>query len=327
MVVVVRAILVRVMSAALVVWASVTLLFGVFHVLPGSGADAVLAGDRIASPEEVQRTSERLGLDKPLHVQYWRYWKALSHGDLGTSFTKDRPVASLLSEAAPASLRLAFWALLLEVFIGIGVAVLVFRRRWLRDVATALSVFAIAVPVFVFGYLLQFVLGVYPAQHQWPSWASLPVQGIGDDTWWLVFPTGSQWRHLVLPAFTLAVVSSAVLLRLTLSGLRGAAVAPHVDGARARGVPERIVFRRHVLRNALIPLLTFVGADLVALFGSAVLTESVFNWPGIGSVVSGAMTRQDVPVVLGTAVVLALAYVAINTLVDVLYRVVDPRLR
>lgn len=324
----VRAVVVRFISALAVVWAAVTLLFIIFHVLPGSAAGAVLSGgDRIASEEALLRAEQQLGLDKPLLEQYGNYWSSLLHGDLGTSFVSDRSVSSLIAEAAPASLRLAFWALVLEVLVGIGFAVFAFRRPKLLMTATTWSVLAIAVPVFVTGYVLQLVLGVLPAQNDFPQWSRLPVQGIGDDEWWFVIPLGSQWRYLLLPAITLAVVSSAILLRLTVAALREAQSAPHVEGARARGIPERLVFRRHILRNALIPLLTFLGADLVALLGSAVLTEAVFNWPGMGSLIAESMERQDIPVVLGCGIVLATSYVAVNTAVDIAYRVIDPRLR
>jgi oligopeptide transport system permease protein len=322
-----REIVLRLVGALFVVWASVTLLFGVFHVLPGNGADGLLAGDRVASEELRRQTEQQLGLDRPLVVQYGKYWGNLLQGDLGTSFSTGRPVADMLRDAAPASLRLAFWALVLEVVIGVGVAAFVYRRHRLQWLASGWSVFAIAVPVFVLGYVLQIVLGVQSVKHDWPQWMRFPVQGIGDDSWFLVFPTGGQWRALVLPALTLAIVSSAVLLRLAITNLREAALAPHVVGARARGLSERVVFRRHVLRNALVPLLTFVAADLVALFGSAVLTETVFNWPGVGSVISRAIERRDVPVVLGAGIVLAIAYVVVNAVVDVAYRIIDPRLR
>jgi ABC-type dipeptide/oligopeptide/nickel transport system permease component len=203
----------------------------------------------------------------------------------------------------------------------------VHRRRHLRNLVSGVAVLAIAVPIFVSGYVFQIALGVYPSQHNWPHWLRFPVQGIGDDSWFAVVPAGGEWRYVLLPALSLALVSSAVLLRLTFASLRNATRAPHVDGARARGIPERVVFRRHVLRNAFMPLLTFVGADLVALFGSAVLTESVFNWPGVGTVVARGIERQDIPVVLGASIVLAVAYVVINTVIDVAYRILDPRLQ
>lgn len=317
----------RLVGGVVVVWAAVSLLFIVFHILPGSSADALLSGDRLATNSERAQTEHRLGLDRPLIVQYGKYWNGILHGDLGTSFSTGRPVMDMLREAAPASLRLAFWALLFEILLGIGVAVLVHRRRHMRNVASGVAVLFIAVPIFVSGYLFQIFLAVYPAQHHWPEWTRLDVQGIGDDTWFAFIPTGGEWRALLLPALSLALVSSAILLRLTIASLRTASRAPHVEGARARGVPERIIFRRHVLRNALMPLLTFIGADLVALFGSAVLTESVFNWPGVGTVVARGIERRDIPVVLGTSIVLALAYVLVNTAIDITYRFLDPRLR
>jgi len=299
-------------------------------VLPGDRVDAVLAGERYASPELRAQTAERLGLDQPLLVQYGRYLNNLVHGDFGNSFVTDRPVSSVIRETAPASLRLAFWATIAETIVGLAVASFVMRRRskrW-RTMSTIVTVAMLSLPVFVLGYVLQLALGVFPAEHNWPQWARFPVQGIGPDTWFLgVIPTGEQWRSLVMPVVVLASVSTAIVIRLAINSITTVQAQPHVAGARARGLSERRVFTRHVLRNALLPVITFIGVDLVGLFGAAVVTETVFNWPGIGSEIATALGRQDVPIILGITVVLAIAYVLANLVVDLLYRVLDPRVR
>jgi ABC-type dipeptide/oligopeptide/nickel transport system permease component len=323
------ALLKRVIGGIVVTWGAVTLLFLAFWVLPGDRVDAVLASDRFLTDDVRDRTMERLGLDEPLLVQYGRYWESIAHGDFGNSFVTGREVRDIITSTAPASLRLAFWAVLIELIVGVLLARFMFRRnRALRMPIGVVTLLALSVPVFVVGLVLQLALGVFPAEHNWPAWLRFPVQGIGPDEWILgVIPSGDQWRSLVLPAVTLAAASTAIAYRLTMSSLRSVSTEPHVNGARARGLSERLVFRRHIARNATIPAITFVGLDLANLFGAAVITESVFNWPGVGSEVATALERQDTPVILGFTIVLCGVYLLVNIAVDVLYRLLDPRLR
>ena len=184
------------------------------------------------------------------------------------------------------------------------------------------------IPVFVLGYLLQYALGVFPFQHGWPAWSRFPVENIGPNSWTLlVVPTGAEWRHLLLPALTLASVSTALLARMARSAMLEVMGADHVRTARAKGLSETRVVLGHGLRNAAIPIVTLIGLDLGTLIGSAVLTETVFNWPGMGSAIQQAATSLDAPVVLGLTLVLVLVYLAVNLLVDLSYALFDPRIR
>jgi oligopeptide transport system permease protein len=319
----------RLLLAVPVVWGAVSLVFLIFFVLPGDRVDAVLDSNRSASPLVRAHIAHQLGLDRPLVDQYGRYWAHLFHGDLGVS-VYGQSVSSIIHSAAPASLRLAFWALLLELVVGIGAGTISticpgrFARAW-NSVWTALL---LAAPVFVIGYLLQLALAVHPYQAAWPQWLRFPAEGIGPNHWWLgVFPAANEWRYLLLPTLTLAFVSTAVIARLTRSSLVKSLDSDFVTGARARGIPQRQILIRHALRTALIPVVTYAGLDVVNLFGSAVITESLFNWPGIGNATGFALAHEDAQVLLGVTVLLAVVYVGVNLIVDATYRFLDPRIR
>ncbi len=320
----------RTLSVVPVVWGAVSLLFVVFFLLPGDPVERMSGGDRAVDAATRAAIEEKLGLDRPWYEQYGRFWSRLARGDLGDSFAQGRSVNDVLAETAPATLRLAIWAIILEVLIGVtaGVAAAVRRASFVDSLVRVSTTVAIAVPVFVLGYLLQYMLGVYAFRHGFPGWARFPVQGIGPDSWALFFvPTGSQWRYLALPALTLASVSTAVVARMTRATMLEVMGADYVRTATAKGLPRRTVVVKHGLRNALIPLVTLVGLDLGALMGSAVLTETVFNWPGMGSAIQRAVTSLDAPIVLGLSLVLVVAYVAINLAVDLSYAWLDPRIR
>jgi oligopeptide transport system permease protein len=312
-----------------VVWGAVTVLFLLFFVLPGDPVQQMM-GER-AVPEHVRANIEaRYGLDQPLYVQYGRYWKQVASGDLGESYQNRRAVTGILADTGAASLRLAVWAVVIEVVVGVvtGVVSAVRRYSFLDALTTVSTTMLVAVPVFVLGYLLQYAFGVFTFQHDLPEWLRFPVQGIGPDSWALFFvPTNGQWRYLLLPALALASVSSALVARLMRTTMLETLQADYMRTARAKGLSERQVVLRHGLRNALIPVVTFVGLDLGVLIGSAVLTETVFNWPGMGTAIYAAILAQDAPVVLGLVLVLALAYIAINLLVDLSYGLFDPRIR
>lgn len=320
----------RVLLVVPVVWGAVSLMFLVFFVLPGDPVELMGGGDRAVNTETRAAIEAKYGLDRPVYEQYGRFLSRLAHGDLGESFTQGRSVNDILGETAPASLRLAIWAVALEVLIGVSAGVVsAVRRSSFADAFVSVSTaMVVAVPVFVLGYLLQYVLGVYTFRHDFPGWARFPVQGIGPDSWAFFFvPTGSQWRYLALPALTLASVSAAIVARVTRATMLEALGADYVRTARAKGLPPRAVVLRHGLRNALIPVVTLIGLDLGALMGSAVLTETVFNWPGMGSTIQRAVTSLDAPIVLGLSLVLVAAYVVVNLVVDVSYAVLDPRIR
>ncbi|MDP9020413.1 MAG: ABC transporter permease [Actinomycetota bacterium] len=312
-----------------VVWGAVTVLFLLFFVLPGDPVQQ-LVGER-AVPETVRANIEaRYGLDQPLYVQYGRYWGQVATGDLGESYQSRRSVNAILADTGAASLRLALWALVIEVVVGVvtGVVSAVRRYSFVDALTTVSTTMLVAVPVFVLGYLLQYAFGVFTFQRGLPEWLRFPVQGIGPDSWALfLWPTNGQWRHLILPALTLASVSTALVARLMRTTMLETLRADYMRTARAKGLSERQVVLGHGLRNAMIPVVTYVGLDLGVLIGSAVLTETVFNWPGMGTAIYAAILAQDAPVVLGLVLVLVLAYIAINLLVDLSYGLFDPRIR
>jgi len=169
---------------------------------------------------------------------------------------------------------------------------------------------------------------VQPFKNDWPEWARLRVQGIGPDSWTLFFiPTGEQWRYLLLPAVTLASVSTALATRMMRGSMLEVLQADYMRTARSKGLRERAVVLRHGLRNALIPVITLVGIDFGTVIGAAILTETVFNWPGIGSQIANSVGARDAPVVLGLSLVVVIAYTVINLLVDLSYAWFDPRIR
>ena len=322
----------RLLVTGPVVWAALSLLFVLFFLLPGDPVDLIAGsgGARAVTPEVRAAIEARYGLDDPWYVQYASYWGRTLTGDLGESYASRRQVSDVLGQTAVASLRLAVWAVAVEVVFGIAAGVLsALRRNSFGDSLTTVGTAALsAVPVFVLGYLLQHAFGVFPAQAELPQWLRLPVQGIGPDTWTFFFiPVGEQWRYLVLPAFTLASVATALVARLTRTAMVEVSAADFMRTAKAKGLSERRVVFRHGLRNALIPVVTFIGINFADLLGSAILTETVYNWPGMGSTVAQAIGRRDAPIVLGGTLVLVVAYMLVNLLVDLSYGLLDPRVR
>jgi oligopeptide transport system permease protein len=313
------------------VFLALSFLFFLFFLLPGDPAK-LLAGGGTRTVDEgvVERINERYGLDDPVLVQFKDYWTRTVQWDLGESFLNGRSVNNILGERAVASLRLGIWAILIEIVVGVGVGLISAIRRYSMSdkVTTLVTAAAAAVPVFVLGFVLQQLFAVQPFKQDWPEWARLKVQGIGPDSWTLFFiPTGEQWRYLVLPAVTLACVSTALATRMMRGSMLEVMRADYMRTARAKGLRERSVVLRHGLRNALIPVVTLIGIDFGTVIGAAILTETVFNWPGLGSQIANAVGARDAPVVLGLSLVVVLAYTLINLLVDISYAWFDPRIR
>jgi len=313
-------------------FAAISLLFVLFFLLPGDPARTIAGGGDLkqVDPSVLARVEERYGLDDPVPVQFARYWERTVTWDLGESYTSRRPVNEIVGDRVANTLRLAFWAVVAEVVLGVGagVASAVWRRSRTDRAATLLTAAAAAIPVFVLGYLLKWAFAIYPATNDWPAWLRLRSQGLGPDSWALfVVPTGEQWRYVVLPALTLALTSAALLARITRSSMLDVLRADFVRTARAKGLSERRVVLGHALPNALLPVVTIVGLDLGAVVGSAVLTETVFSWPGVGSEIARAIARRDMPVLLGLTIVVVLAYQLVNLVVDLSYGRLDPRVR
>jgi len=313
------------------VFFALSFLFFLFFTLPGDPVNLIAGGgNRNIDPGVLERIEERYGFDDPLPVQFVNYWKRTVSWDLGDSYLNRRSVNELLGDRAVNSLRLGIWAVLIEVVVGISVGLVSAIRRYsIADrVTTIVTAGASALPVFVLGYILQFGLAVYPNQHDWPDWARLRTSGLGPDSWSFFFiPTGEQWRYLVLPAFALASVSTALAARMTRGSMLEVMGADYMRTARAKGLAERTVVARHGLRNAMLPVITLIGIDFGTIIGAAVLTETVFNWPGLGSTIAGSVVERDLPVTLGLTLVVVLVYSFINLIVDLSYAWFDPRIR
>ena len=313
------------------VFFALSFLFLLFFALPGDPATLIAGGEGRAIDEGVvERVEERYGLNDPLVTQFKDYWARTIRWDLGESFADRRSVNDILGEKAVNSLRLAFWAIVIEVVVGISVGVLSAVRRYsLADkTTTVLTAAASAIPVFVLGYILQYAFAVYPNKQDWPEWARLRTQGLGPDTWAFFFiPTGEQWRYLILPAVTLACVSTALAARMTRGSMLEVMRADYMRTARAKGLGERGVIYRHGLRNAMLPVITLIGIDFGTVIGAAILTETVYSWPGLGSEIANSIADRDLPVLLGLTLAVTIAFSLINLLVDLSYAWFDPRIR
>lgn len=313
-----------------VVFLGISLLFFLFYVLPGDPVTILAGGTSRAIPEETrQNIEEKYGFDKPVIEQFADYWKNIATGDLGESYRSDQSVWGIAKEVGPNSIRLAFWAVLIEVVIGISVGIVSAVKRYsvLDAMSTVATTIAMAVPVFVTGYLLIYVFAITAFQNDWPEFLRFPAGGTPRDWNLFFFPAGDQWRMLVLPALALAFVQTAVVARMTRTTMLETVNTDYIRTARAKGLAERTVVLKHGLRNALIPVVTLIGIDFGTLIGSAVLTETVFNWNGMGSYIVSAAQGRDAPVVLGLTLIIVIVYVLINLLVDLSYGVLDPRIR
>ncbi|HEV8310263.1 MAG TPA: ABC transporter permease [Methylomirabilota bacterium] len=294
--------------ASLPILLGVTLaVFVAMRLIPGDPA-LIFAGDR-ATAADIERLRGQLGLDRPLYVQYGIFVGHLARGDLGLSIRSGRPVSLELHGRLGNTLTLAVAAIAVTVAVGVplGIAAAVRRRTWLDRASLFLSLIGITAPAFVIGVLLQLVFAVR----------------LG------LFPTagaGSLW-HLVLPALTLGAFPVANVARLTRANMLEVLGQDYVRTARSKGLAERAVVWRHALRNALIPTVTVVGLQLGYMLGGAVLVEVVFAWPGLGRFLVQSIASRDYPAVQGAVLLIAVGYLVINVVVDVLYAVLDPRIR
>ena len=276
--------------------------------MPGDPIEA-LAGDRPVPPAVRAELRQRFHLDDTLLVQYGKYLAGLAHGDFGQSF-KGRDVAEIMRQRFPVTLRLAVGAFAFEAVFGLVAGILAgLRRRSLIDTLVLVSTtVVVAVPVFVLGHAAQLLLGVK----------------LG---WFPVAGPQAGLRSYVLPAIVLGSLSLCYVARLTRASLSEAMRADYVRTARAKGLSRRRVVGVHALRNSLIPVVTFLGVDLGSLLAGAVITEGIFNLPGVGQAVFGAVKAQEGPIVVGIVTALVLVFIAANLVVDVLYAVLDPRIR
>lgn len=297
----------------LVFFGATFLLFGALFLLPGDPTQT-LGSDRNLSPEIAQRVRERYHLDEPVPTQYVLYLKSLAQGDLGTSIQLERPVRSVLEETIPWSLKLAAAAIVVEAIIGLisGVISAVKRYSFLDTLVTVSTGILIGMPVFWLGLMLQLLFGVQLRDTPF----RLPVSGVTEG-----------WRSYILPAIVLASVSTAVTARLTRTTMLEVLRQDYMRTAAAKGLSKRAVTYKHGLRNSLIPVVTNLGLDFGTFIGTAILTETVFSWPGVGRQLFLGIIAHDNPVIIGATILFMVAFMLVNLVIDVSYGFLDPRIR
>jgi peptide/nickel transport system permease protein len=311
------------------------LIFFWIHALPGSPAESLL-GER-ATPALVQSYRHRYGLDKPIYVQYWAYLKTVVHLDLGTSVASHRQIWYEIKQRFPATFELAAAAMLVAATLGVPLGFLAAKRhgKLFDHLSLVGSLIGISIPIFFLAIILKYLFGV--------RWGLLPTVGRIDVTKDVSHPTNfyvldaiitRDWstlvdvlRHLVLPAIALGSIPLAVIARITRAAVLDVQNEDYVRTARAKGLPPHTVDGRHVLRNALLPVATIVGLQTGLLLSGAVLTETVFAFPGMGSWLRDAIFNRDYPVLQGGVLFLAVVFVLVNLLVDVSYAIINPRIR
>ena len=305
------------------VFLGVTLILFVLRIpglLPGDPIK-LIAGEKPLPEGTRQQIIEENHLDDPIYVQYGYYVGDLLKGDLGTSYQKNREVVDIFKDKFPNTARLAFSAILIEIVLGVGAGIISAVKQYsFWDVLVTLSTsILVSVPVFWLGLLLQVFFGV--VVKDWTNGAFyLPIYQMSSDQF-------SDIAHLVLPSITLASVSTAYVARIMRSQMLEAMGQDYIRTAQAKGLSERAVVFKHALKNALIPVVTFVGIDLGALLGGAILTETVFSWPGVGREIFTAVGQRDWPVVMGGVVIIVIIVMVVNLLVDISYAALDPRIR
>ena len=311
------------------------LVFIWIRALPGSPADSLL-GER-TTPELVREYNERFGLDDPVYVQYWRYVKTTAQFDFGVSIATHRYVTDEIRERFPATMELAFAAMLFATFLGIPLGFVAAKRYGgpVDHASLFASLIGVSIPVFFLAILLKYVFAV---RLGWlPSVGRIDVESdVEHPTNFYILDAiiTRDWatlkdviRHLILPAIALGSIPLAIITRITRASVLDVQNEDYVRTARAKGLPPRIVDRRHILRNALLPISTIIGLQVGLLLSGAILTETVFAFPGMGSWLREAIFNRDYPVLQGGILFLALVFVLVNLVVDVAYAFINPRIR
>ena len=297
----------RLSSAILVIVGVISIVFLLIHLVPGDPVEVMLGESAHAADREALRTA--LGLDLPVQEQLFNYFRGLASLDLGLSLHSQRPIVDILADRLPATLELAVYALLFAVVIAIPLGIIAaIRKGSMADIgAMSFSMLGVSIPNFWMGPILILVFSL---------WLGVtPVSGRGGVA------------SVILPAITLGTALAAILARMVRSSLLEVLNEDFVRTARAKGLPESQVIWRHAMRNAWLPVITLMGLQLGTLLGGAVITETVFSWPGLGSLLVESIQKRDYPVVQGCVLVISLAYVVVNTLTDLLYAAIDPRIR
>ncbi len=305
----------RILAAIPVMVTVAVFVFLLLRLTPGDPA-AIIAGD-MATPEQLEKIRTSLGLDKPIAVQFFSWFWLLLQGDLGTSLISNTPVTAMISKHIEPTISLALMTITLSVLIAVPLGVLAAWRHgtWIDYAVMSVSVIGFSVPVFVIGYIL---IQIFAIDLKW-----FPVQGFKS----LSVGLGAFLERAVLPSFTLASIYVALIARMTRASVLEVLGEDYIRTARAKGLRENIVLFRHALRNAAVPVLTIIGTGFALLISGVVVTESVFNIPGIGRLTVDAILARDYPVIQGMILLTSGIYVLINLLIDLSYSFFDPRIR
>lgn len=288
------------------------IVFFIMALTPGDPVKIILGDNATAQSIEMMR--EELGLNDPLIVRYARYLGGLLKGDLGTSYSNQLSVKDQILDRFPNTLILATAGIVVSLIIGIPIGIISAKKQytWIDNTSMIAALIGVSMPAFWFGLILVIVFGLKL------GW--LPSQGMGHGV-------AGVLKSLILPAVTLGAGSAAMVTRMTRSSMLEVVRQDYVDTARAKGVKEFTITIKHMLKNALIPIITVVGLQFGHLLGGAVLTETVFSWPGLGRFVVEAIKKKDTPTVLGTVIFLSVAFSIVNLLIDIIYAYVDPRIK
>jgi len=309
----------------------------VSHIIPADVA-RVFAGGEKANPETIARIRAEMHLDDPLYKQYYYYLNDLIHGNLGKSYSENRPVTEAIKQYFPATAELTILAMLLAIPVGIltGIISAVRRNQWIDHITRLIAITGVSIPIFWLALMLQIAFAYKYPILPLDSRLGIDVMAPKHITGLYIFDslvTGnfaalkSSIYHLILPAFTLGYASLGIILRITRSSMLEIVRSDYIRTARAKGLKERTVIYKHALRNALIPTVTVSGLIFAGLLGGAVLTETIFNWPGMGRFAVNAVNNLDFSSVMGFTVIMAIIMVTANLIVDILYSVLDPRIR
>ncbi|MFC1746047.1 ABC transporter permease [Candidatus Riflebacteria bacterium] len=299
----------RSIQAIPVIWGVTTITFAMMFVVPGDPARLLFGNIADKKALAIERT--KLGLDQPMIVQYVKFYSRLLQGNLGMSYKTKKEVSKIILETLPATLFLTYFALIIAIFFGVfaGVISAVKRYSLLDNSAMIMALLGVSMPVFWFGYILQKYIGM--------NLSFIPVQGYEE----------GLTRFLILPAFTLATIPMAMIARLTRSSMLEVISQDYIRTARSKGLKENYVIFKHALRNALIPVVTYIGGSIGTLMSGAVLTETIFSWPGLGRLSLERIMARDFPVIQGAVLFAATMFVLCNILVDISYALIDPRVK
>lgn len=297
----------RLLGTIPVIFGVLLLTFVLVHSIPGDPVEVMLGESATSADREVLR--QNLGLDEPLPIQFFQYVAKVAQGDLGVSIHSKKPIVDLLAERLPATMKLAALALIIAISIGVPLGIVAALKvdRWADNLATVLSLTVSAMPHFWLGPLLMMVFALWLGL--------LPVSGMDANT------------SIILPALTLGFGLAAILTRMTRASMLEVLHEDFIRTARAKGLPEKTVILKHALRAALLPIVTVLGLQLGSLLAGTVITETVFAWDGIGRLLVESIEKRDYPVTQACVLVIALTYVFVNLLTDIIYTRIDPRVR